>query len=307
MDTLELLLRNEDNYKQGVYWCIRKGERPTRRLESLLRKDRVYVVEIDGFDQFAAELHALAKLSLPKPIARPFEMAEERAKLFVNVEEDLKAHPIIGAHVRNVLEEINNQTPKLPLAVQASILTSMGKLEDAIPVWKRAYENDPTDKHIAQHYANSLADAAKYKELIEFVSDAPLSIGDEIYYLLRANHNDEVIDLATKYLAQPPDNSDVSITIARINRAIAFKRLERTDEMMEDLDAIDSEDMTNKTVKAGVAALRGEKEKMLDAIQGLFSPEELKAFPVFEEYRQDPDFLALVALEEEDRRRHAVG
>ena len=74
MDTLELLLRDEEHYKQGVYWCLRHGTPISSRLESLLRRDRVHLVEIEGFDQFAADLHKAAGLQLPKPIARPFDM-----------------------------------------------------------------------------------------------------------------------------------------------------------------------------------------------------------------------------------------
>ena len=36
MDTLDLLLRDEDNYKQGLYWCIRRGAEVSSRLDSLL-------------------------------------------------------------------------------------------------------------------------------------------------------------------------------------------------------------------------------------------------------------------------------
>ena len=202
MDTLELLLRDEENYKQGVYWCIRRGEHKSRRLESLLRKDRVYLVEIDGFDQFGAELHNIAQLSLPRPIARPFEMAEERAKLFIDIDETLKAHPVIGAHVRDVLEEIDMQRPKLPLTIQASILASMGKFDDAIPIWKRAHDEDPFDRSIAHHYADILADAEKYDELVEFVPGAPLNVEHKIYFLLRSSDNQAVIDLSTRYLTR---------------------------------------------------------------------------------------------------------
>ena len=52
MDTLELLLRDENNYRQGVYWCQMRGAPKSSRLESLLKKPRVYLVEVDGFDQF---------------------------------------------------------------------------------------------------------------------------------------------------------------------------------------------------------------------------------------------------------------
>ena len=93
MDTLEVLLRSEEYFLHGVYWCIRRDDTLSKRVRSLLRRDRVYLVEIDGFDEFMSALHAAADLKLPEPIIRPFHVARERARLFVNVEPVLAAHP----------------------------------------------------------------------------------------------------------------------------------------------------------------------------------------------------------------------
>lgn len=57
MDTLNFLLSNEDYLKHGVYWCLRKGDPVSKSLEKLLWKDRVYFVEIDGYDELMAELN----------------------------------------------------------------------------------------------------------------------------------------------------------------------------------------------------------------------------------------------------------
>jgi NAD-dependent SIR2 family protein deacetylase len=57
MDVLQYLLRSDDYFKHGVYWCVRKGEHLADDLIKLLWRDRVYFVEIDGFDELMAELH----------------------------------------------------------------------------------------------------------------------------------------------------------------------------------------------------------------------------------------------------------
>ncbi len=57
MDVLQYLLRSEDHFKHGIYWCIRKGEVPSDELIKLLWRDRVYFVEIDGFDELMGQLH----------------------------------------------------------------------------------------------------------------------------------------------------------------------------------------------------------------------------------------------------------
>ena len=200
MDTLELLLRDDENYKQGVYWCIRRGESPSGRLQSLLKRDRVYLVEVDGFDEFTADFHRAAGLKLPKPIARPFDMARDRARLFVDIEDSLKAHPVIGAHVREVLGSIDTHAPKLAPSVEAAILSSRGEFEKAIPIWERAYREEPDDIVIAHEYADALAAAGRDDELVEFVHASPLSASNKTYFLLVAGQNDDVINLASATL-----------------------------------------------------------------------------------------------------------
>ena len=296
MDTLELLLRDEENYKQGVYWCLRRGATKSGRLESLLRRDRVYLVEVDGFDEFMADLHEAAQLALPKPIARPFEMARDRARLFVDVKDALKSHPVIGSHVREVLGSMNTHSPKLPLPVEAVILSTRGEFDEAVPIWEQAYEEDPSNAAIAHQYADALAGAGKHEELAKFVSEAAMPIHNRIYFLLRAGQNRKVIDLATAALSEPAtDNREIT----RINRAIALKRLGHTDEMKADLDFLEQNgDTEEANIRAGVAALRGEREEMFAALnQSLHKtifPQELTQFPVFEDYADDPAFLELI-------------
>lgn len=57
MDVLNHLLRSDDYFRHGIYWCIRKGDTPSEELQKLLWRDRVYFVEIDGFDDLMAQLH----------------------------------------------------------------------------------------------------------------------------------------------------------------------------------------------------------------------------------------------------------
>ena len=299
MDTLELLLRDEENYKQGVYWCIRRSTKKSKRLESLLRRDRVYLVEIDGFDEFTADLHNAAQLKLPKPIARPFDMARERARLFTDVGETLKSHPVINAHVKDVLGSIESHSPEIPLPIQATILASMEKFDAAISLWERANEEDPEDEFIAIRYADALADAGKDIQLTDFILNSASPMNNKTYYLLRAGRNQEVIDLATSMLSAPATVSNRGHdhrSIAIINRAIALKRLGRNEEMKADLELLEINGYTSEAdIRAGVAALKGHKDEMFDALNetlyNSMSVEQLKIFPVFEDYQDDEEFL----------------
>ena len=302
MDTLELLLRDDDNFAQGVYWCLRSGEAVSGRLEALLRRGRVYLVEVNGFDEFMAELHMAAQLALPKPIARPLDMARDRARLLVEVENPLKSHPVIKAHVTEVLGNLRTHSARIPPSVEATMLSSRGQLSEAIPIWERAHREAPDDMSIAFRYAEALADAGKTEELAKFVPGSPLSFHNKSYFLLRAGSNQEVVDFVDENMAEsatvrssPSDDR----AIARINRAIALKRLGRTEDMMNDLEFLEQNgDTASANIRAGVAALKGDREEMLvalgECLNETISAEDLEVFPVFEDYKDDPAFLEFV-------------
>lgn len=57
IDVLSYLLKNEDYFKNGIYWCLREDSDINEDLRKLLWKDRVYYVKISGFDEFMAELN----------------------------------------------------------------------------------------------------------------------------------------------------------------------------------------------------------------------------------------------------------
>jgi hypothetical protein len=57
MDVINYLLKTDDYLKNGIYWCLRNDDYINPDLRKLLWKDKVYFVNIDGFDEFMAELH----------------------------------------------------------------------------------------------------------------------------------------------------------------------------------------------------------------------------------------------------------
>lgn len=65
MDVITHLLKSEEYFKNGIYWCVRTGDPISPELRKLLWKDRVYWVEVDGFDNIMAELHHNLKGGLP--------------------------------------------------------------------------------------------------------------------------------------------------------------------------------------------------------------------------------------------------
>jgi tetratricopeptide (TPR) repeat protein len=57
MDVLSNLLRSDNHFKNGIYWCVRRDSEISDELRKLLWRERVYFVEMDGFDEAFAELY----------------------------------------------------------------------------------------------------------------------------------------------------------------------------------------------------------------------------------------------------------
>ena len=231
--------------------------------------------------------------------------------------DSLRSHPVIGSHVSEVLESIDSHEPEVPLSVKAALLSSRGNINEAIGVWEQAYEEEPADLHIAHEYAEALTDAGRNADLANFLPKSRLSFANRTYFLLRAGLDEEVIELASRTLAEPvavKGYKHDSRAIVRINRAIALKRLGRFDEMMIDLAFLEQNgDTSEASIRAGVAALQGDRIGMFDALREdrreTLSPKELLVFPVFEDYREDPEFFRFVESrvtpEKERRRLHS--
>ncbi|HBB7198988.1 TPA: SIR2 family protein [Escherichia coli] len=56
MDVLKHLLKQDDYLRNGVYWCVRQNDAIPPELIRLLGQEKVYWVEIEGFDELMAEL-----------------------------------------------------------------------------------------------------------------------------------------------------------------------------------------------------------------------------------------------------------
>lgn len=57
IDVINYLLRQDEFLGNGIYWCIRKNDEINPDLHKILKRERVYYIEIDGFDEALAELH----------------------------------------------------------------------------------------------------------------------------------------------------------------------------------------------------------------------------------------------------------
>ncbi|MCG2837690.1 SIR2 family protein [Photobacterium sp. WH77] len=86
MDTLNTLLHSEANFPHGIYWCVRKGTDLSSLpsdLENLARFPRFHIVEIEGFDEFMAEVHHNIGIQLQDEVSNPYSsLADRLNKIF---------------------------------------------------------------------------------------------------------------------------------------------------------------------------------------------------------------------------------
>lgn len=305
MSILERLLVKRDYFKHGIYWCIRKGEQPRKRVEELLKKKRVYAVEIEGFDEFMAALHHRAGLELPAPVINPMQVAERRSKIFCSIPNTLLENVVIRKDVERVLdglgETLNSKRadfPKgIPVKLKAAISKRRGDIKRSLEYFKLAVAEDPSDSACAYKYAGALTDAGETNVLREFLGSSSINDDEKTYFMLFIKEDNALIGKATKVLQKEPGN-----LIARINRAIAYKRLKMISEMNKDLEEMEQRELI-EAFKAGIAALKKDKGQMLKMLKLAFekrqmSLEDLKTFPVFEDYKEDSDLKKFIQEKE---------
>lgn len=315
MDILEKLLADKQCFKHGVYWCLRSGDKPRDRVVKLLEKDRVHAIDIAGFDGLMAMMNEEAVPNLPATVINPMKVAEQRSRIFCSVPSVLLENPIIRKDIERVLDGLGKVTRKgrgklvppdeMPRRLKAAIMKRKGSWDAACEYMKLEVAENKDDSDSAFGYAEILARLGKTDVLREFVPNSALEQDNKTYFLLFAGDDKAVIRKASSVLRSEPGS-----LVARINRAIAYERLGKTGRMNKDLDAIDAglsarekrigSGVYRPDFRAGVAALRKDKEEMLEMLKvaldrSFLTIEDLKSYPVFEGYRNDADFKSLIS------------
>jgi hypothetical protein len=312
MGILENLLTDSQFFRHGIYWCLRSGDKPRMRVAALLKKDRVHPIAIAGFDELMAMMRDKAGLSLPATVANPMKVAEERSRIFCSGAQALAENPIIRKDIEKVLDGLGKVAKKrggkvvpaaeLPLKLKIAIAKRNGDWDSALEYMKLEVSGKEDDSECAFDYADTLARLGKTAVLKEFIPGSALDEVNKGYFLLFVGDDEAVIRQATSALG----GDEVESWVARINRAIAYKRLGRKSKMNKDLDEIEDGMKSEPSIKfyvpalkAGVAALRRDKKGMLKALRealnkGYLRIKDVELYPVFEDYRNDADFKSLI-------------
>jgi tetratricopeptide (TPR) repeat protein len=124
---LKKLVETEGYFPHGIYWCFPTGAELSKKAKELIGMNRVYWVEIRGFDEFMADLHKKSRLQLPDLIKDPYKATTGRLNTFISragmgLEE--------GGRIQNpiILEDMN-QLQKTIKAFEGAI---SGKEEEVL-------------------------------------------------------------------------------------------------------------------------------------------------------------------------------
>ncbi len=105
MDTLDILLRSDSYFPNGLYWCVKDEGKVSKKLDRLMRRDNVYWVKIDGFDEFMSELHEELGIPLPDAVRDPYKATTERLNRFI-LPEALVTNDIIKDDIKELEEQV---------------------------------------------------------------------------------------------------------------------------------------------------------------------------------------------------------
>ena len=306
MKSLETLLEDDTSFPNGIYWCVQELSRELPvALQRIAEDNRVYFVEIEGFDEILAEFHSAARLGLPAGLSAIFEFARDRASLLIDVDRSRLDHPVIEEDVAHVMDGLSRipeiVSEVLPVELLASLAEHRGNEETALGWRQQVYDANKSDVRAARHVLSLLVKLGEIDRLQELVRSAPLGENATYWHLLAGNDG-EVIRIADDELAKNPYRE-----VTRINKAIALKRLgchERKEVELIYLqrqveDGLLTSGTSSTALRAGIEALWNNREQSFELLEGALNRREVTAeevwqFPVFEDYRDDEEFQAIV-------------
>lgn len=110
LDVINYLLQQEDYLKNGLYWCFRAEDEINHEVRKILWRDKVYCVEIDGFDELFSEFCSEAKVK-PSLIDNISENKREKCiNKFVNdYNKSKNKNKWVGDFIEEISIAKNNQ------------------------------------------------------------------------------------------------------------------------------------------------------------------------------------------------------
>ena len=143
METLNTLLRYDNNFPHGIYWCVRKGtdlNALSKDLEELTRFPRFHLIEIDGFDECLADIHQALNLELQDEVSAPYRHLATRLDNFVSRngadDGDEHEHDVINADINKLKHNLQHIQHALEI---------VDKVEQAVDKFKDEEKKELTE------------------------------------------------------------------------------------------------------------------------------------------------------------------
>jgi tetratricopeptide (TPR) repeat protein len=171
MDTFNTLLRFDQYFPHGIYWCVRKGSILSDKVDSLRRFPKFKIIEIEGFDEFSAEVHSKLNLTLQPEMADPYSALAIRLNSLmekINIPESGVIHPIIEMDIKALGRKISKFTENndisidtgnkievlpIPYGLLSNIRARNGNFEEALIYRMKELEITPTPKAFVEAFS----------------------------------------------------------------------------------------------------------------------------------------------------------
>jgi len=163
MDAFNMLLSFEQFFPHGIYWCVRKGTKISKRVDVLRRFPKFHIIEIDGFDDIFAEINDKMTLPLQEEILKPYDSLAKR----LNAIACMSAPPrtenriisrdidLVQRNIKSVLDtsdshcddykiSIGKSTIPIPLGMLANLAIKSKEFDKAFEYIEKDIHQNPT-------------------------------------------------------------------------------------------------------------------------------------------------------------------
>ena len=110
MDVLEELLKEKTFYQHGIYWCTRKQDTLSDKVQKLLNNERCYLVYIDGFDEVMCQIGSRLKVDNPIELITLDNSTKRLDAILTNERLIKTTSPFLKNQLRELTEKRNKLT-----------------------------------------------------------------------------------------------------------------------------------------------------------------------------------------------------
>lgn len=214
MDILTMLLQKADYFKYGIYWCIRQGDSISDELRQLLWKDRVYFVQIPGFDELMAELNL--HLNEGKlPIEDELLSSKKQKKMI----EDLTNKEYFSETTRNN-NIIKKDIERLSKSLSKNIINDFFEI---VNEKNRNIKMNPEPKK---------------RNNLRVITDEERKILDNIKDLIEEENKDDALILLNRYIDENTSNSQFLFSLYDLRIGIYKTMPDKKKELQESFDKL---------------------------------------------------------------------